>query len=226
MKKKYKLFIILILIVLIPLLLLSLADRYFGERAGVYIKQRVQMTSMEIITETVNNALNPSIDVNNILIMEKDTTGKITSVVVNTSHVNQLLGKVGKSIEKGVDSFQDAKKIDDLNIPLGVLISSTILASRGPNVHIRVRPIGSYKVDLVSEVSGYGINNSIILVYLLIKIEMEALIPLRIVPVTTESKIVLISQIIKGEIPKYYYSAGTFLPNPPPEAQFGDIHGE
>lgn len=222
MKKRFKKFFILALIFLIPLFLISFSDRYFGERAGVYIKERAQMYSMQIINHAVLEVVGPSISMDDILIMEKDTTGKIISVLVNTQQVNQILGKVGKSVEGGVQAIEEGK-ISSLSIPLGVLISSTILADRGPEVKVKVRPIGSYKVDVISEVSGYGINNSLVLVYILVKIELEALIPLRIVPVVTESKVVLISQIIKGEIPKYYYAAGTYLPNPPPESDFGVI---
>jgi hypothetical protein len=94
----------------------------------------------------------------------------------------------------------------------------------GPKVKINIRPIGSYKVDLISQVKGYGINNSLVEVYLLVTIELEALIPLRVLPVKTENKIYLVSQIIKGEIPNYYYAAGTYLPNPPQsQADFGNI---
>ena len=118
MKKRFKKFFIVALIFLIPLFLISFSDRYFGERAGVYIKERAQMYSMQIINDAVLEVVGPSISMDDILIMEKDTTGKIISVLVNTQQVNQILGKVGKSVEGGVQAIEEGK-ISSLSIPRG-----------------------------------------------------------------------------------------------------------
>jgi sporulation protein YunB len=182
------------------------------------------MFSMDVITDTINESVADNINMDDLLMMQKNASGMSKSVVVNTGQVNHIMAVVGKSLEKGVKEIENSDDWEQVRIPLGILISCTVVSDMGPKVKINIRPIGSYKVDLISQVKGYGINNSLVEVYLLVTIEMEALIPLRILPVTTESKIYLVSQIIKGEIPNYYYAAGTYLPNPPrSEADFGNI---
>ena len=54
------------------------------------------MYSMQIINDAVLEVVGPSISMDDILIMEKDTTGKIISVLVNTQQVNQILGRLEK----------------------------------------------------------------------------------------------------------------------------------
>ena len=70
---------------------------------------------------------------------------------------------------------------------------------------VSIRPIGAYNADVYTDISAYGINNSLVEVYLLIKIDIEALIPLQTKSFVSETKVYLVSQIIQGTIPNYYY---------------------
>ena len=65
-----------------------------------------------------------------------------------------------------------------------------------------------YSADVYTDISTFGINNSLIEVYLNIVIDIVALIPLQHQTIRTETKIYLISQVVQGTVPNYYYGNG------------------
>ena len=100
------------------------------------------------------------------------------------------------------------KELSELSLPLGMLISNSLIASSGPHIKIKIKPIGAYSADVYTDISTFGINNSLIEVYLNIVIDIVALIPLQHQTIRTETKIYLISQVVQGTVPNYYYGNG------------------
>lgn len=206
MKRKiiYKMLIIL-LIFLIPATLIKTTDNYFSERTSMYIiKQADNMTS-NAIKDILKTVVVPKIDMDKIILFKYKEDETIDSVIINTKIVNEIMGDASELVDELLsDKFLD-NALHELVLPIGYVISPTLFASKGPKIKIDIRPIGAYNADVYTNVSAYGINNSLIEVYLSIKIDIEALIPLQTKNFVSETKIYLVSQIIQGKIPNYYY---------------------
>jgi sporulation protein YunB len=133
-------------------------------------------------------------------------TSNISSVIINTKLVNNILNDAYSVIDEVFNNHLE-EYFADLEIPLGTLVSKSIFSGMGPNIKIPITPVGSYKLDILTNTISYGINNSLIELYLKINVDIEALIPLQKEKFPTETKIIILSQVIQGEVPKYYYSS-------------------
>ena len=70
--------------------------------------------------------------------------------------------------------------------------------------------MSSYTTDLFTETKEYGINNTLLEVYIKAVITIEAFIPLKSQTISLETKIYLVSEVLQGNIPIYYFSGNLF----------------
>ena len=202
-----KLIIIFIIIISI-MFLCKCVDNYFSETTKVYIAKQADNLASNAIKDVILEAVVPYIDKDN-LINIKYNNSKVETVIVNTKVINLIMAKASELIDELLDTNFLEQELSTLKLPLGMLISDSLFANMGPLITIHLKPLGAYNADVYTNISSYGINNSLIEVYLDVVIDIVAIIPLQHQNVRISSKIHLISQIIQGSIPNYYYGAGS-----------------
>ena len=94
-------------------------------------------------------------------------------VYVNTIIANKLLALVSNLISDSLANGQLDEKLGTVDIPLGQLCSRSLFANLGPNIKIETSPMYSYTTDIYTEAKEYGINNTLIEVYILATINVE-----------------------------------------------------
>lgn len=204
--KKLKILIIFCLIIFIPLVVVSFADNYYSDRTTMYIGKQIELASTRTFQEVINKNILNEIDANSLVSITYNDVNSVSTVIINTKLVNQILDDAHLVVSE-VFSDHLEEYFLDLEIPLGTLISKSIFSGMGPTIKIPITPVGSYEIDILTNTTPYGINNSLIELYLSIEVDIEALIPLQKTSFPSATKIVILSQLIQGEVPKYYYSS-------------------
>lgn len=192
-----------------PATIIKIADNYFSERTTFYIIKQADNMASNAIKDIVKISVIPKIKMDEIIIIKYKNDQTIDSVIVNTKIVNEIMGQSSELIDELLSEDILDDTLHSLELPIGYIISPAIFANKGPKIKVEIRPIGAYSADVYTEVSSYGINNSLIEVYLLVTIDIEALIPLQTKNFVSQTKIYLISQVIQGVVPNYYYGNGT-----------------
>ncbi len=206
MSKKIRFLLLVSLIIFISLVFLSFADNYYSDRTTMYIGKQIERTSAKTFQEVINKNVLNEIDASELVIINYSETSNVSSVIINTKLVNQVLREAHLVIEDIFDKHLEEYFLD-LEIPLGTLISKSVLSKMGPIIRIPITPIGAYKIDVLTNTIAYGINNSLVELYLSIEVDIEALIPFQKKEFPCETQIIILSTIIQGEVPKYYYSS-------------------
>ena len=199
--------IILIIQILLFALTFNFVDNYFSDTTSVYISKQVDNLASNAVKDIITRTVVPKIDMNEILTI-KYNQSKVESVIVNTKIVNEIMGDASELVDELLNTEYLEEELSELSLPLGIVISDSFLASKGPKIKIKIKPIGAYSADVYTDISTFGINNSLIEVYLNIVIDIVALIPLQHQTIRTETKIYLISQVVQGTVPNYYYGNG------------------
>lgn len=200
--------IIFILILIISFAIVAnFTDNYFSETTSVYISKQADNLASNAVKDIITKTVVPKINMQEILTI-KYNQNKVESVIVNTKIVNEIMGDASELVDELLNTEYLEKELSELSLPLGMLISNSLFASSGPHIKIRIKPIGAYSADVYTDISTFGINNSLIEVYLNIVIDIVALIPLQYQTIRTETKIYLISQVVQGTVPNYYYGNG------------------
>lgn len=172
----------------------SFFDGYFGERVYDYIKQETTNVTTEIIEKSIREDVLSNIDVNDILIIND------SGIIVNTKTVNKILANVSDTLVKCQEKLES---IETLKLPMGIVFSE-ILLNYGPEINVKMYQVGSFKTDVVSQVEEYGINNSLFKLEINVQVTVVTLIPLNKQEIMINSRIPIVTQIVKGEVPKYY----------------------
>lgn len=206
MRRKITMLVISILIVFLMIGLFWLSDSYFGEKAEIVINQKVTATTYTILATAGAKEFSKIEDTEGLVSYVLDENQSIQSILINSTIVNQMISKGTLALAQLLETNQIENAVENIKLPLGQLISTAFLASKGPNIHIEVLPITSYQVDVVTKTKEYGINNVLFEIYLKAVVEVEILVPLKQSKIECEYRYLIISQIIQGDTPRYYYT--------------------
>ena len=134
--------------------------------------------------------------------IEKDSDGNITMIKSNVVPINEIISDVANKIQIELDN----KGRDDIEIALGSFTGFKLLAGRGPGIKITISTIGNVETDLRSEFTAQGINQTLHRVYLEVKCNVSILTPFDNIERQITNQVLLIENVIVGNIPSTYYN--------------------
>lgn len=205
MFKKIILVFIMLLIIAIPALILAMSDNYFSDRTDIYIKQHVKEKTSDIYAKVIKEEFRSIYDIEELVNYTFNNNNEIESVLINSAKVNDVIYIASSLISQAIKEGVIEKELEQISFPIGQLVSKAIFAGEGPSIHIEVDPITSYEVDIETNMKEYGINNMMFEIYLICKIEMEVMIPLKQEKIVCDNKTLILSQILPGKVPYFYY---------------------
>ena len=138
-----------------------MADNYYSDRTTMYIGKQIEMSSTRMFQSVVHQNVLNNVDINSLVNINYNTDSNVSSVIINTKLVNQILLDANYVLSEVFYEHLD-EYFTDLEIPIGTMFSKSLFAGMGPNIKIPITPVGSYKVDILTNTVPYGINNSLI----------------------------------------------------------------
>ena len=150
-----------------------------------------------------------------VIINEKD--GVINTLDFDVSVVNDMLVKIGDSIEEsmhlleegkltGIVGFSDEtlKRGIIYELPSGLFLKDDIISNIGPKIPVKVDMRGSIDSNVSTKLTNYGINNALVEISINISLEEQILLPFTLKTITVENSVPIVLKIIEGNVPKYY----------------------
>lgn len=207
--KKIIVCVFLFLLMLVSFILISFVNNYFSNRIKMYIENKGVIYTQNYIQNAINNNVIKNLDINSMYLITKNQDDKISSVLINTAQVNNILLTVNEEIEKSITNLENEK----LTLPISIIFSETLFSNIGPDITLRIMPLGRYKCDIISQVNDYGINNSLFEIFVKVDFVIETIVPLQKNESHVSCKIPIVMQIIQGEVPRYYYNTDKLIPD-------------
>ena len=162
---------------------------------------RVSNLVNRIVSAAVNEAVeNGSIDYQNFVIFEKDETGHITALRSNVAEVNRMQGQITDEILHRLSEVATS----ELEIPLGTLTGSALLAGRGPSLFVRMQAVGSADASLRNAFSAAGINQTRHQILLHVDVYTGILLPGFTASTKVSNEIAVAETVIVGRVPDAY----------------------
>ena len=160
---------------------------------------RVSNLVNRIVSAAVNEAVeNGSIDYQNFVIFEKDETGHITALRSNVAEVNRMQGQITDEILHRLSEVATS----ELEIPLGTLTGSALLAGRGPSLFVRMQAVGS--ATFRNQFTAAGINQTRHQIFLDVDVYMSILLPGMKTSTRVSNEIAVAETVIVGGVPDTY----------------------
>ena len=206
-----KIIICVFLFILIFFLIISIyyLSIYFSDRTKLFMENKSIIYTQSYLKEAILEDVIEEINISSLYLIKENSNNQVNSVLVNTAQVNKILGLVNSSLEKNMKTIQNT----ELQIPFSSIFSEVLFNSFGPNIKLKIFPLGSYKCDVISSATEYGINNTLFEIYINVDIKIETLVPLQRNENVVNCKIPIVMQIIHGEVPRYYYNTDKLVPD-------------
>lgn len=162
---------------------------------------RVSNLVNRIVSAAVNEAVeNGDIDYQNFVIFEKDETGHITALRSNVAEVNHMQGQITDEILHRLSEVATS----ELEIPLGTLTGSALLAGRGPSLFVRMQAVGSASAAFRNQFTAAGINQTRHQIFLDVDVYMSILLPGMKTSTKVSNEIAVAETVIVGGVPDTY----------------------
>ncbi len=162
---------------------------------------RVSNLVNRIVSAAVNEAVeNGDIDYQNFVIFEKDETGHITALRSNVAEMNRMQGQITDEILHRLSEVATS----ELEIPLGTLTGSALLAGRGPSLFVRMQAVGSASAAFRNQFTAAGINQTRHQIFLDVDVYMSILLPGMKTSTRVSNEIAVAETVIVGGVPDTY----------------------
>ncbi len=173
-----------------------------GLRHLAEVKSRLIAT--RAINEVIKSKITPGIQYRNLMAIQLNNEGKVALLHPNTGEINRISAEVTLAIQ---NRLQDLPK-EIIKIPIGQISGSRMLAGFGPDIPVRVYPVGFVESSINDNFDSAGINQVRHRINVNVKAIVKIVIPLVNQEIQVDTTIPLVETIIMGEVPDVYVGRG------------------
>lgn len=191
----------IILVIISMLLVFILFIFLYNKRVYPVVLQIAQNSikaeTVETISKTSMELFNEEFNYEEMIIIDKDNEGNINMMRANTVKLNYLTSRLSVRCN---EELQEMGKIG-VEVPLGWLADNSAFYELGPDINVKVDPIGNMKVSYESKFEGAGINQTRHTIYLNVEARVRMKIPLHSQEQVITCQIPVAETIIVGKTP-------------------------
>lgn len=198
-KHKNKSLLLIAFLILAFLYLFNYVERNIRPTVLAMSEIKARLIASQAISDAVNAQI-ASHDFDDIMFVKTDNSGKVTMVQANTVKMNKLASDTSLAIQEKIQDIAAR----GLSIPLANVFGSQIFASAGPKIRVEIQPAGSVNVDFYTDFEEAGINQTRLKIYLIVKTDVQIIVPLASNKVDVTAHIPVAETIIVGDVPESY----------------------
>lgn len=183
--------------------------------------------AVEAINDAIEKKISQNVDIRKLIVTHQagDQIGysfdpKIYNHVASetTLRVQEYLEAIKEGELETLQTFKNDEFIDYessvkekgviYKIPLGMSTDAVLLANLGPKVPVRFEIIGDVTSEVETTTKETGINNTILEIFVNIKVNLHVIIPSVEKEITVENHVKIGDLILPGKVPTYYNGGG------------------
>ncbi len=178
----------------------------------VYFRKNIVPTVMDssiaqvraITTNAINLAattvINGGLTYDELFEVKKDNNGKITMIQANSPRINTIAREIANLAQANLDALGT----QEISISVGTFTGLALLTGFGPDVTIKIVPIGTANCDFVSYFQSAGINQTLHKIYIDVYADVNIITPIDEPTVQVKAEILVCENVIVGEVPEFY----------------------
>lgn len=195
-----KFLIVIGIIVMVISLLFILVDRAIKPTIIAMSEAKVEYIAILAMNNSVSKVLDSDINYTQLSNVILDKNGKISLIQYDTIIINKLARETSTLAQDEIRSLGE----EGITVPLGSVTRSKILSGMGPDIRVRMIPVGSVSVDFTDEFHAAGINQTRHKIYLLLKTQVKIVVPLGSEVINVSTRVPISESIIVGDVPQTY----------------------
>ncbi len=160
-------------------------------------ESEMKAKASEVMNKTIVKNYVKEFNYEDVINIEKDEEGNVAMIKADTLKMNKI------ACDVALEAQEELKKLGTIGIkiPMGYIFKNNILAYFGPNITVKMQPIGYIETKYESNFEGAGINQTRHKIYVQVISNMKIIIPLKNTDIKLKSEMPISETIIVGKIP-------------------------
>lgn len=197
-KKSFVLFSVSILLIIISSIYLL---HSITPAIKIACQSRAKAIGVQITEETVNEFIQ-NVEYETLMHITYNDQGKIIAISANIIELNKLSSQISYRIQEKLNNLDKVS----VQIPITSMIGLNIFSGYGPDVSIKLLPMGNIETKFDTKFASEGINQTKHTIYMNIVSNITVIAPFIGSSVQCNSTVTVAETIIVGDIPSTYYN--------------------
>ncbi|MDO9535511.1 MAG: sporulation protein YunB [Bacillota bacterium] len=159
---------------------------------------KADMLATDAVNRAIMEEVARGIFYQDLISIEQDEQGKIIMAQINTMEVNRLMAQTTMATQNALKNIGK----EPIKIPIGEVLNSYLLAAYGPEIPIKIVPVGRVNTYLIDSFESAGINQVRHKIYLDVFTEIRIVIPFIATYIEVHTTVPLADTIYPGEVPE------------------------
>jgi len=195
-----KLLIITLIVIGASIVVFVLIDIGIKPTIIAMSEAKVEYIAILAMNNAVNKILGSDIKYTDLTDVLLDKDGKISMIQYNTILINRLARETSTLAQDEIRSLGE----EGVTVPLGSITRSKILSGLGPNIKVRIIPVGAVSTDFTDEFQQAGINQTRHKIYLQLRTQVRIVVPLGSETINVSTRVPISESIVVGDVPNTY----------------------
>lgn len=165
-----------------------------------YSAQETKSITEKAVNLAVSNVINRTLSYDALIDINYSQSGEIVSFSANQYEINSITREIVKEVQYQIGNLNN----EQLKISLGTFTGIPFFIGRGPNVNLRLVPIGVVGSNFESEFTSVGINMTKHTLFLYIDVHVSIVLPVQSYDIYSTNQVLLAESIIVGKVPDVY----------------------
>lgn len=202
---KFKLALFLCVFTLLVIFILVYLNRVVNPVIIESSSAKTRSLSQKAVEQAIYDTINGNAIYDSLVMISRDEAGNVAYITTNALQINILARELARSAQEKLEDLGE----EGIDIPLGTFTGMPIFVGRGPNINIKLLPIGSISCKFSSEFNDAGINQTNHKIYLTVTTNVSVILPTANQTVQTTTQVLIAESIIIGEIPDTYLNSAS-----------------
>ena len=197
---KQKFTIVIATILILCILFFMIIDRGIKPTIIAMSEAKVEYIAILAMNNAVSKILGTNVKYTDLTDVLTDKDGKISMIQYNTILINTLARDTSTLAQNEIRTLGE----QGITIPLGSITRSKILSGMGPNIKVRMIPVGSVSTDFSDEFNQASINQTRHRIFLTLRTQVRIVVPLGSNIIDVSTRVPITETIIVGDVPQTY----------------------
>ena len=164
---------------------------------------KVESIAITVSNKAIDDVME-DIEYEDLIKFDKDADGKIIALKSDVVEMNNISSEIATKIQSMYDELEDIY----VYVPLGNFTGNNFFAGHGPDIKVRVIPVGTVNTEFKTEFISAGINQTRHRVYLGVVCTMRVVAPFASQNVVVDNSVTVAETVLIGEVPEFYTNTG------------------
>ena len=202
---KFKIGIFFILIVMILIFIIIFLNNVVNPVIISTMAAKTRKLSQQAVESAIFETINDTLVYDTLITITRDENGDVILISTNSLQINLLARELVNIAQQKLENIGT----QGVNIPIGTLTGLPIFVGKGPEIKIKMLPIGNITCKFTSEFKSAGINQTNHKLYLTVNSNVSVILPIENQIIQTQTQIMIAESIIVGKIPQTYLNSSS-----------------